>query len=152
MKVRGQIQLMQGRAWMRMRGLAIALTLVGAACSGAASGGATTTRASQVTCDARQDTGGMCMTYFDPLDDTRRLSIISQCREAGGRLVDQCPATDLVGTCDVQEDTARAWSLNKRTQVHHYLHADVRTPAAIAGIANRCSGSTRTWTPAAAHD
>lgn len=134
-------------SYARVRTLALAFTL---ATTAAACGGGTPAPPvdGRVTCDARADAGGMCMEQLDPLDDTRRLSLVGQCTENGGRLVDSCPTENLVGVCEIEKDTSQAWTLNARTRVHHYLHPDVATPDAIEGIAERCGGPSATWTPA----
>lgn len=131
-----------------LHGLALIVTLAVVASGCGEAGTAPPAATDQVTCDARTDAGGMCMVSLEPLSDTRRLSLVSRCRENGGRVVDSCPTDGLVGVCQIEENTAQAWTLNARTRVHHYLHADVRTPEAVEALAGRCSGPSASWTPA----
>jgi hypothetical protein len=135
--------------WANLHAVApiVMLAVVASGCGDA--GTAPPPATDQVTCDARSDASGMCIVSLEPLSDTRRLSLISRCRESGGRVVDSCPTDGLVGVCQIEENTAQAWTLNARTRVHHYLHADLRTPAAVEALAGRCSGPSASWTPAA---
>lgn len=99
-------------------------------------------------CNAQQATGGMCVEHLDPISDTARLSILARCREAGGELVERCPVSHLVGVCERAEDTSKAWTLNRVSRVHHYLHPDVASPDAAQRLAARCAPPHGTWTPA----
>jgi hypothetical protein len=101
-----------------------------------------------IRCDSQTAAGGMCAERIDPISDTARLSILAQCREVNGTIVDECPARNLIGVCEIAEDTSRAWTLNRTTRVHHYLHPDAATPEAIARIAEGCNSPRARWTPA----
>ncbi|MGV3515485.1 hypothetical protein [Luteitalea sp.] len=138
--------------WMAVLG---GLALMASACSpGAAPASAGIADASrdQVSCNVARGEHSLCLEQLDPLDATRRLSLVAQCTESGGALVRECPTRHLVGVCEVQQDTRLAWSLNAVTRIHHYIHPDVLTPEIVESLAARCGGPAGHWTPAAPAD
>jgi hypothetical protein len=124
------------------------LLLGGALCAATACGVGQAPADGGVRCDARRATGGMCIESLEPRNGTARLSLQVQCRDAGGKVVERCPTERLVGVCEQTLDMSKAWTLNRVSRVHHYLHPDVATPDALAGIADRCPPEVGGWTPA----
>lgn len=98
-----------------------------------------------LSCDATRASVSMCVEHVGPRSQTHRLSILAQCREVDGVLVDRCPTEHLVGVCEQQQDLSRPTALSALVRVHHYLHPDVATPAAEAATAARCQGPGRRW-------
>lgn len=127
--------------------LTLVLSSSGAACGDTAAPSAAGDLA-PVTCHVEHAVRSTCMVQLAPVDATRRLSLLAQCREEGGQVVEVCPTRDLIGVCEMQQNTARAWTLNAVTQVHHYMHPDAWTAEAAEAVAARCTGPTAQWTPA----
>ncbi len=61
------------------------------------------------------------------------LYMIESCREVSGRVVKACPEENRIGICErpPSEPTERGVELRPH-RVHHYLHPDLATPAAVA--------------------
>ncbi len=127
-------------------GSVLGLALAGlAGCGdGAKDGTARADEAGVVRCWAPTGSSGMCIERFEPLDDTRRLAAVVQCREGGGSVVAACPSENLVGTCETTENVKLAWTLNRTTRTSFYLHPDVASPDAISKLSRQC----KLWTPA----
>jgi hypothetical protein len=122
------------------------LTLLG--CSGGSSADG---NGSIVYCNVPRDAGAKCMAYVDPKSDTYRLSILAECSDGGGELVEACPDENLIGVCEQPQDIEAAWTLARVVRVHHYLQPGLATPEAIDTLENRCGGGG-TWTPASRRD
>lgn len=103
-----------------------------------------------VYCNVPLDAGAKCMAYVDPKSDTYRLSILGECSDGGGELVEACPEENLAGICEQPQDVEAAWTLARVVRVHHYLQPDLATPEAVATLENRCGSGT--WTPAPPRD
>jgi hypothetical protein len=99
-------------------------------------------------CDRQLERRSMCAEYIEPRSPLYRESIFAQCREGGGKLVDECPTENLVGVCEQPQDERRANTMARTVRVYHYLEPDLATDDEIAAIADRCSGDN-TWTDAA---
>lgn len=123
---------------------AVAVVVLTTACGGGYAPGDTAV----VSCLVEGAAAQACTEYPDPLDDSRRLSIIAQCGEAGGRIVGTCPTERLVGVCEQVRDQVQPWTLSRTTRHHRYLHPDVATPEAVDALASRCRGAGVRWIPA----
>ena len=99
-------------------------------------------------CDRQMEVRSMCVEYLEPRSPLYRESIYAQCREGGGKLIDECPTENLVGVCEQPQDERLANAMARTLRVHHYLAPDVATDDGIEAIAGRCSGDN-TWTDAA---
>ncbi len=99
-------------------------------------------------CDRQMEVRSMCVEYIEPRSPLYRESIYAECREGGGKLVDECPTENLVGVCEQPQDERLAHTMARTLRVHHYLAPDVATDDEIEAIAGRCSGDN-TWTDAA---
>jgi hypothetical protein len=99
-------------------------------------------------CDTQTEVRRMCVEYLEPRSPLYRESIYAQCRENGGKLVDECPTENRVGVCEQPQNEALAHTMARTLRVHHYLDPSVATDDQIAIIADRCSGEN-TWTDAA---
>jgi hypothetical protein len=99
-------------------------------------------------CDTQTEVRWMCIEYIEPRSPLYRESIYAQCRESGGKLVDQCATENLVGVCEQPQDEELAQTMASTVRVHHYLEPKVATDDQIAIIADRCTGEN-VWTDAA---
>lgn len=99
-------------------------------------------------CDTQTEVRRMCVEYLEPRSPLYRESIYAQCRENGGKLVDECPTENRVGVCEQPQDESLAHTMASTLRVHHYLAPDFATDDEIEAIAGRCSGDN-VWTDAA---
>lgn len=99
-------------------------------------------------CDRQMEVRSMCAEYIEPRSPLYRESIYAECRDGGGKLVDECPTENLVGVCEQPQDERLANTMARTVRVYHYLEPDVATDDEIEAIAERCSGDN-TWTDAA---
>lgn len=99
-------------------------------------------------CDRQLEVRSMCAEYIEPRSPLYRESIYAECRDGGGKLVDECPTENLVGVCEQPQDERLASTMARTVRVHHYLEPDFATDTEIEAIAARCSGDN-IWTDAA---
>lgn len=132
-------------ATVAMRGTLAAVLLAAAGCSSDPTPAETN---GPMSCDRQMEVRSMCVEYLEPRSPLYRESIFAECREGGGKLVDECPTENLVGICEQPQDERLANTMARTLRVHHYLAPDVATDDEIGAIAERCSGDN-TWTDAA---
>jgi hypothetical protein len=128
--------------------LRTAAVLIAAFASGCSSEPTPAEANAPMHCDTQTEVRRMCIEYIEPRSPLYRESIYAQCRENGGKLVDECPTENLVGVCEQPQDEDLARTMASTLRVHHYLDPKVATDDQIAIIADRCTGEN-TWTDAA---
>lgn len=134
-----------GNPAVAMRGAVAALLLAAAGCSSEPTPAEAN---APLYCDRQLELRSMCVEYLEPRSPLYRESIYAECREGGGKLVDECPTENLVGVCEQPQDERLANTMARTLRVHHYLAPDFATDDEIGAIAGRCSGDN-VWTDAA---
>ena len=99
-----------------------------------------------VSCKVPNGSHAMCMEYVRPRSDLLRSSILAECRDGGGLIVDACPVEGLVGTCERATDPSKPTSLSERVRMKTYFQNGGVNPPDVARLKEHCLKGAGEWT------